>query len=228
MKSTLFNKILLSISIALIVTAITLGFFILDRLLTTSQSHNGDKLSDLLAGGTALALDSKIVVDTSMLIYIEVAGAVIKPGLYSLPKGSRVGDLITKAGGISKYASFPYITKEFNLAKLLTDGEKIYLPWSWDVPLSYEVNTLSNVENVLIGSGTTSSISQTTNTNNSVPLLLNINTASTDDLDSLPGVGQSYLQKITLHRPYKNIQDFKDRSGLPLYVISKFESSIVF
>lgn len=118
-------------------------------------------------------------------ITIDVAGAVMKPGVYKLPFESRIVDALASAGGLSEDADRNWVEKNINLAQKVSDGLKIYIPRVGEQVLSQETTT---------NTGTAGSV-------------ININTASTTDLDSLPGIGTVTSQKIIDGRPYAQIED---------------------
>ena len=60
-------------------------------------------------------------------IMVEIAGAIENPGTYRIEEGSRVGDLVKRAGGFSKSADTNELALELNLARKLSDEEKIYI-----------------------------------------------------------------------------------------------------
>lgn len=62
------------------------------------------------------------------LLVVDLAGAVKQPGVFRLPEGSRLQDLLPLAGGLSAAADPAWIEKNLNLAERLFDGEKIYIP----------------------------------------------------------------------------------------------------
>jgi competence protein ComEA len=121
-------------------------------------------------------------------IMVYVSGSVGKAGLYTLPSGSRVNDAIQAAGGFTVDAN----TGALNLAEILEDGEQI------DVP---ELLPPS-----VIGSGTRST--------NPSATLININTASLEQLDTLPEIGPITAQNIIDYRNanglFKRIEDIQD------------------
>ena len=61
-------------------------------------------------------------------IVVAISGAVEKPGVYSLEKGSRVEDVLIAAGGVSENANRSWVDKYINRAAKLEDGQKIYIP----------------------------------------------------------------------------------------------------
>lgn len=99
---------------------------------------------------------------TAEMIQVHIAGAVNSPGVYSLPEGSNVNQAIELAGGPTEQAA----TNMINLATLLEDGQRVYIPSIDD----------SNQDTQR---GTTISL----------PGLVNINTATQAELESLPGIG---------------------------------------
>ena len=66
---------------------------------------------------------------TEEMVWVDVAGAVEKPGVYELSKGSRVKDALVVAGGLSESAEREYLEKIINMAAEVEDGQKIYIPF---------------------------------------------------------------------------------------------------
>ena len=98
------------------------------------------------------------------VIAIHVSGAVLNPGVYELPEGSRANDAIEAAGGASEDA----VPDALNLARVLSDGEQIIVP---------TVEEQERLEEAAVAG-------QTLDAGGKV----NINTATVEQLDSLPGV----------------------------------------
>lgn len=124
-------------------------------------------------------------------IMVDVEGAVQKPGVYKVSDTSRIQDALIAAGGISAQADRDYMAKTINLAATLSDGQKVYIPAQ--------------------GEESSGSVQSTTNTSSSVTGLININTASASDLDTLPSVGAVTAQKIIAGRPYQQVSDLQDK-----------------
>lgn len=131
-------------------------------------------------------------------LMVDLRGAVSKPGIYTLPVGSRVQDALILAGDVLSNADL----RTLNLARRLNDGEQIY------VPLIGEVVTAP----------TPSTKSGTLQTATSPGGKININTATLAELDRLPGVGPSIGQRIIDYRTqngdFKKIDDLKKVRGI--------------
>ena len=132
-------------------------------------------------------------------IAVHVVGAVPRPGFYELPKGSRVQDAIDAAGGALAAAD----VNTLNLAALLEDGQKL------------EISYKAGQEPVEEDGGFEQS--EEPARNESVDLI-NINTATLAELDSLPGIGPTTAQKIIDYRsengPFQQIEDLMNVSGI--------------
>jgi len=126
-------------------------------------------------------------------ITVHVAGAVVSPGLYRLREGSRVADALEKAGGASADA----LLDDLNLAGKLADGQKVMVP-----------------------RGTQPGAQPAPGPASSQPAsaLVNLNTATPEQLDALPGVGPAMAAKIVEYRqkngPFTTIDELDDVSGI--------------
>lgn len=139
-------------------------------------------------------------VSTSAHVVVHVDGAVMLPGVYELADGARVNDAIELAGGLTAEAD----TSTLNLAAKLADGQKVTVPL-----VGESTNSASSGEAMLSADGSGSSAANT---------LVNINTASADELDTLPGVGPSTAATIIQDReqsgPFTSIEDIMRISGI--------------
>ena len=127
-------------------------------------------------------------------IIVYICGAVADPGVYAVGKEDRVIDLLKMAGG----ARHDAYTQALNLAKKLSDGEKVYVPTygeasgsAYDGEWQKENNTVRTV---------------------------NINTASAEELAMLPGIGVSIAAAIVSHREangfFESIEELKAVKGI--------------
>lgn len=131
---------------------------------------------------------------TERPVVVYITGAVPRPGVYALPKGARVQDAISAAGGFLAEAE----KSQINLAALIEDGEKLDIPY---------VEGGSPVLSTPVPAIVTSTTE-----------LVNINTASTTELETLPGIGPTTAQKIIDHReangPFVNTEDIINVPGI--------------
>jgi competence protein ComEA len=158
-------------------------------------------------------------------IYIDVSGAVKKPNLYQVNYGARIKDAIDKAGGLSENADVVYFNRNFNLARIVSDQEKIY------VPSISEITNGIFIQNQLLIDYATPSNNQSLNTNNQSTItnnssLININDATVDELDQLPGIGQVIASKIIANRPYSNIDDLVTKKIVNKGALEKIKNLI--
>jgi len=120
-------------------------------------------------------------------VFVDVGGAVIKPGLYKLSGEARVNDALVAAGGLTEEADRDWFSQNVNLAAKLTDGAKIYIPLKG-------VKSVVDQPVKVTGGG---EVAGTT-----VASKINVNTASASELDRLWGVGPVTAEKIINGRPF--------------------------
>lgn len=137
----------------------------------------------------------EIIQETENELVVEVGGSVSNPGVYHLPLNSRVDDALNHAGGMTEDADLLWVEKTLNRAGKLQDGQKIYIP-----TLS-EQSDIQSAKN----SGGTSPSSQTIGVTDSK--LVNINTATQNELESLWGIGPVTAQNIIEQRPYSSVEE---------------------
>lgn len=143
-------------------------------------------------------------------IYVHLAGAVQRPGLYKLALDSRINDALVSAGGLSAEADRVWFDKNINLAQKLTDGSKLYFPFKGEKP-----PTSQNSSTVL---------SQQSGGK------INLNTASLNELDTLPGIGPVTSQKIINYRekngPFTKVEDLLKVPGIGDKLFSQLKDLI--
>ena len=142
--------------------------------------------------------------DSNTDIYVHICGAVINPGVYQVPVGTRVYQALELAGGSSDDAYLSGI----NLADKLADGQKVYIPAEGE-----------NAEGIL-----------STDSGDVQSVMININTASEAELMTLPGIGQSRAKDIINYRVknglFESIDDIMKVSGIKEAAFEKIKDLI--
>lgn len=123
-------------------------------------------------------------------VLIHVAGAVRQPGVVRLPAGSRVADAIAAAGG----ARVDAVVDALNLAALVEDGERIVVPTATEAPVAH-------ADAVVDADGR-----------------LDLNRATADDLDGLPGIGPVLASRVIAwrdqHGPFREVGQLREVPGI--------------
>ncbi|HFU4123902.1 TPA: helix-hairpin-helix domain-containing protein [Streptococcus suis] len=140
---------------------------------------------------------TKVSEEPSQLV-VDVKGAVAKPGLYTLEAGARVNDAVEAAGGLTSQAN----PKSINLAQKLSDEAVVYVA--------------SKDENIsVVASATASSAMSQEEKNTS---LVNLNTATEADLQTISGIGAKRATDIIAYREanggFKSVDDLNNVSGI--------------
>lgn len=159
-------------------------------------------------------------------IRVDIKGAIIEPGVYEVDKGNRVIDLINMAGGLTDNAD----TSLINLSKVLSDEMVIYVYTKEEVKNSNLINTVikvvekecvcPNIENdgcINDKIDVTISNKKDNNDDGSLNSLININTASLDELMNIPGIGKQKAEAIIKYRKdnkFESIEDITNVSGI--------------
>jgi competence protein ComEA len=171
----------------------------------------------------------------SSMIVAEISGAVNKPGVYSFAGQARVVDLLGKAEGFKEEASEVWISRRLNLAAEISDAQKVYIPFKWDeeelIESTNKVATLVNTT-LLNGKETVSSTGKNGNGEESIAegerISLNVNTATLEELEELKGIGPSYAQRIIDNKPYEDLYELEEKSGVPVGTLEKIADSLSF
>lgn len=144
-------------------------------------------------------------------VQVHVIGAVTSPGVYSLPKGSRVSDALSSAGGTLPGADLGAT----NLAKPLYDGEQVSV-----AGLTQTVDSSGSTVFAPVAGGSTASGTR----------LININTAGVAELDTLPYIGPSKAAAIVAYRQahgaFARVEDLLNVSGIGEATLAKFKDQI--
>lgn len=160
---------------------------------------------------------------TQARVMVDISGAVVNPGIYEATPGARLKDMIDAAGGLSKDADTQFFARNFNLARNLTDQEKIH------IPSVTEIQSGIFSENKRIVDFTKPQSSENTNTvlhTSSTNGKISINDADLETLDSLPSISKSTAQKIIDNRPYTSVGELKSKGIVSSAVYTKIKGKI--
>jgi len=138
-------------------------------------------------------------------IFVQVAGAVNRPGVYEMAPDSRVFQAVQRAGGLAPDADAEAVT----LAARVSDGCRVYIPRQGEAPAGAVVPVEGQA-----GAAEGSAWGADTGPDG----LISINSAGLDQLDALPGIGPSIAQDIITYReangPFTSIEQLTDVPGI--------------
>ena len=137
-------------------------------------------------------------------VYVQLCGAVNNPGVYELSSGSIVNDAVEMAGGFTQAAQ----VNRINLVYIIESNVTIYIPGTDD---DLEPNEFIRPEDQTIWGG------QTMQTGLVIQSSVNINTASREQLMSLPGIGAVTADAIIEYReqtPFNRVEDIMNVTGI--------------
>ncbi len=173
-----------------------------------------------------LAKDEQVEVDQ---VTVEVAGAVEKPGVYNFSSQDRVVDALKKAGGIiKKKADQALVGKEINQASKLQDEQKIFIPFKV-VRGEGEGTQVAGSQTSQVNNSSQGSTSGSSSTSSSP---VNVNQAGLSELETLPGIGPAYAQRIIDYRTsqggFNRSEDLLNISGIGTKTLAKISGLISF
>ncbi|EAG3840498.1 ComEA family DNA-binding protein [Listeria monocytogenes] len=165
-----------------------------------------DSKSDAVTANQAVTKEEKPNKEETKLsneVYIDIKGAVRTPGVYKLPMDARIQDVVKIAGGLTAEAD----SSKLNLAEKLKDEMSIYVYKKGEEgPTTQGANT----EEASTGSAK-----------------INLNSATKDDLQQVPGIGESKATAIIEHREkeglFQTIEDLKNVSGIGEKTVEKLK-----
>lgn len=151
-------------------------------------------------------------------IVVHISGQVVNPGVISLKEGARVIDAIKEAGGLTNEADISKV----NLAYILADAQKIYIP---SINEKEETSIIEEGSKDQIVTGESSKqVAQEES------IMVNINTASAEELQKLPGIGSSIANRIVAYRKengkFNTIEEIQNVSGIGTSKFNKIKNNI--
>ena len=152
--------------------------------------------------------------------FVDVSGAVMNPGVVCLYEGAIVNDAIVKADGFNPSAyAFKYVAQRINLARILENEEKIYIPFRDDVVCRFvEDEQVKYVDSVMKGIQASENVKDVTekvaNQEKVESDCISINSASKEKIMELSGIGEAKAGDIIEGRPYSKLEDLKEVKGI--------------
>lgn len=138
-------------------------------------------------------------------IEVYVTGAVAHPGVYSLPSDARVEDAVDAAGGMTEEAD----TVAINLAQPLRDGDHVHVPVQGEKPVQVSEAKQPEVKG-----------------ESEARFPVNINTASAEMLQAIPGIGPALAARIIEARPYGSVDDLLRVQGIGPTTLEKIRAYV--
>lgn len=181
----------------LLVGAAAIGLAVLAFFLAFGSAGGGGVLVE---GTTALddpaasAMPVGVAISREPELIVQIVGAVARPGVFHLPGGARVGDLVEAAGGYSARVDAARASRELNLAARLNDGDQVRVPSRDDEEPSGPV---------------TGDVSEAATDG-----LVDLNRATAAELEALPGIGPVTANKILGARdelPFSSVDELRSR-----------------
>lgn len=210
------EEILKRIALPVIVAVALIFFWIFgggDGDVVLETDGNGD-LPQTSESQDFESQDSSVMGETAEpVIYVDIGGEVCYPGVYEVTQGTRLFQVIEMAGGLKESAA----TDAINQAKQVSDGQKILIE-STDESSPYYIGADTGSQNSENSgdSGTSETGSSVSMTEDGVKV--NINKATSEELQLIPGIGPSTAQKIIDYRQengnFGKIEDLKNISGI--------------
>ena len=153
--------------------------------------------------------EGRVMDESSGKILVDVGGAVERSGVYELEMGVRIKDALVMAGGLSAMADREWVEKNLNQAGEVWDGMKIYIPES---------------------GGVLGSSSKLGDSNQMISGMINLNTASQEELEDLPGIGPAMAGRIIEYRQansgFRNVEEVKLVKGIGDKLFEKMKDKI--
>ena len=203
LKDANFKNILLITAALVIILTSAAAFIYLYGKSETISIETSAKTRD--TGGSP----TEEKASSSDTVFVDVSGCIKTPGVYELPYGSRIFEAIEKAGGFTKHADRALI----NQAETITDGMKINVPDKRDSE-----------------GGSSRAASGSVNGASEAGALININTAGSEELQQISGIGPVTAEKIIRYREengaFGSVEDITNVSGIGEKTLEKMKPQI--
>ncbi len=164
------------------------------------------------ATATPLPTATALPTPTPAPLWVDVGGAVQVPGVYRLPPGSRVQDALAAAGGLRTDADLRAVSR----VRVLGDGEKLYVPAQGETPTTAAEDGPVRAAAITVDQGA---------------MRIDLNTATLEELDTLPGIGLKTAQAILDYRQangqFKSVEDLLKVKGIGEATLAKIRDLVM-
>lgn len=172
---------------------------------TAEEAENGDPVAEIARSGNLFA---EAEAPVKSRIFVDISGAVEVPGVYELEEGARLAELVELAGGLTEEADIDAI----NRAEAVRDGQKVYIP------------RIGETAPAAVGESGTAAAAASDGR-------VDVNHASSEELQRLPGVGPATAEKIIAYReangPFTAPEDLMQVSGIGQKTFAKMADLVV-
>lgn len=181
-----------AVAVVIIIAAVI--FTVTRTQLVGSSVETAPSASQSMTMSAQNADDATGAAGVGVAVFVHVVGAVKKPGVYELGASARVDDALKKAGGATDQAALDAL----NLARLVTDGEQLVVPSKEQIAAQLTSQQGAN--------------------NGAQSNLINLNTATADELETLPRVGPALAKRIIqwreAHGRFNTVDDVNSVAGI--------------
>lgn len=157
-------------------------------------------------------------VDDPNVVRVYVGGEVVTPGLYSLPRGSRVSEALQAAGGETPAGD----TGGLGLASVVEDADQIIVPARRAIATPPRALPVTGGSELATAEPALPDVSGAT--------VMNINTASATELEALPGIGPAIAALIVEHRqingPFQTVDELEVIAGISKRMVDEMRDQI--
>jgi competence protein ComEA len=181
-----------------LVYGLLLGLLLGGVILLIAKPATGDAIA-LISAPSATPSRQPSPTKTPEPILVQISGKVVSPGIYSLQQDARLQDLIDLAGGLAADAD----ENRVNGAALLRDGDYFYIP---------------DVDEIIPENAANSPVNLNVDLDSEYDYPLDLNTATQEALESLPGIGPTKAEDIIayrdLHGRFTSVDELSNVSGI--------------
>jgi len=203
-----FDRNRIAVGLALIVFVVFSGTVLMIQGANAQKDASVIKSTNIVQQTASKENPSEVKTEE---IVFDIEGAVAEPGVYRLPVGSVLVDAIGKAGGLSVEADNERIARELNQASVIGNNAKLYI----------FKNSDKDIQVSSVSSGQAGSAGSTSGSSSSQPVagaIVNLNTGTLQELDTLPKIGPALAQRIIDWRDanggFEVIEDLKKVKGI--------------